>query len=168
LSLKENQIFDSILEIDRRIENKAGKLSSEYGQPSFLVAPTAMGVADQFARAEVQAIQGRFNSAAIQEYEAWKAQQLKNYPADQVPSPNELEKAFTKTQRFIDLKDKYMQESMDTRKRVIEAFPESNQPSAAAPKQPRITAETPRTSPTKEGEAEDKRAKLRSQFRSPQ
>jgi hypothetical protein len=134
LSLKEKQIFDSILEIDRRIEGKAGKLSSDYGQPSFLVAPSAMGIADQFARAEVQAIQGRFNSAAIQEYEAWKAEQLKNYPAGQVPSPNELEKAFTRTQRYIDLKDKYMQESMDTRKRVIEAFPESNQPSVAAPK----------------------------------
>ena len=166
LGLKEKQIFDSILEIDRRIEGKAGKLSSEYGQPSFLVAPTAMGVADQFARAEVQAIQGRFNSAAIQEYETWKAQQLKSYPPDQVPSPNELEKAFTRTQRFIDLKEKYMQESMDTRKRVIEAFPEGNQPSDAAPKQPRIAPEAPRTSPTKEGEAEDKRAKLREKFRS--
>ena len=166
LGLKEKQIFDSILEIDRRIEGKAGKLSSEYGQPSFLVAPTAMGVADQFARAEVQAIQGRFNSAAIQEYETWKAQQLKNYPADQVPSPNELEKAFTRTSIYKDLKDKYMQESMDTRKRVIETFELKGEPSAAAPKQPRIAPETPRASPTKEGEAEDKRAKLREQFRS--
>lgn len=166
LGLKEKQIFDSILEIDRRIEGKTGKLSSEYGQPSFLIAPAAMGVADQFARAEVQAIQGRFNSAAVQEYEAWKAQQLKNYPADQVPSPNELERAFTKTQRYIDLKDKFMQESMDTRKRVIEAFPEGNEPSAAAPKQPRIAPEKPRSSPSEKGEAEDKRAKLRAQFRS--
>lgn len=168
LSLKEKQIFDSILEIDRRIEGKTSKLASEYGQPSFLVAPTAMGVADQFARAEVQAIQGRFNSAAIQEYESWKAQQLKNYPAGQVPSPNELEKAFTRTSIYRDLKDKYMQESMETRKRVIEAFPESNQPSAVAPKQPAIKREEPRNSPTKEGEAEDKRAKLRAQFRSQQ
>ena len=166
LGLKEKQIFDSILEIDRRIEGKTGKLSSEYGQPSFLVAPAAMGVADQFARAEVQAIQGRFNSAAVQEYEAWKAQQLKNYPADQVPSPNELEKAFTRTQRYIDLKDKFMQESIDTRKRVIEAFPEGNEPSAIAPKQPRIVPEKPKGSPTEKGEAEDKRAKLRAQFRS--
>jgi hypothetical protein len=125
-----------------------------------------MGVADQFARAEVQAIQGRFNSAAIQEYETWKAQQLKSYPADQVPSPSELEKAFTRTQRYIDLKDKYMQESIDTRRQVITAFPESNQPSAAAPKQPRITPEKPRESPTEKGEAENKRAKLREQFRS--
>lgn len=168
LGLKEKQIFDSILEIDRRIEGKTGKLSAEYGQPSFLIAPTAMGVADQFARAEVQAIQGRFNSAAIQEYEAWKADQLKNYPAGQVPSPNELEKAFTRTSIYRDLKDKYMQESMDTRKRVIEAFPETNQPSASAPKQPPIKREEPRNSPTKEGEAEDKRAKLREKFRSQQ
>jgi hypothetical protein len=168
LGLKEKQIFDSILEIDRRIEGKAGKLSSDYGQPSFLVAPTAMSVADQFARAEVQAIQGRFNSAAIQEYEAWKSEQLKNYPAGQVPTPNELEKAFTKTSIYRDLKDKYMQESMDTRKRVIEAFPETNQPNGVAPKQPAIKREEPRSSPTKEGEAEDKRAKLRAQFRSQQ
>jgi hypothetical protein len=166
LSLKEKQIFDSILEIDRRIEGKVGKLTADYSQPSFLVTPAAMGVADQFARAEVQAIQGRFNTAAIQEYESWKADQLKNYPAGQVPSPNELEKAFTKTQRYLDLKDKYMQESMDTRKRVIEAFPEGNQPSAAAPKQPRIAPEKPGVSPTEKGEAEDKRAKLREQFRS--
>lgn len=166
LNLKEKQIFDSILEVDRRIEGKVGKLTADYSQPSFLVAPAAMGVADQFARAEVQAIQGRFNSAAVQEYEAWKSQQLKNYPADQVPSPNELERAFTKTQRYIDLKDKFMQESMDTRKRVIEASPEGNEPSAIAPKQPKIKRDEPRNSPTKEGEAEDKRAKLREQFRS--
>lgn len=168
LGLKEKQIFDSILEIDRRIEGKTSKLSSEYGQPSFLIAPSAMGVADQFARAEVQAIQGRFNSAAVQEYEAWKSEQLKNYPAGQVPTPNELERAFTRTQRFIDLKDKYMQESMDTRKRKVEAFPESNEASPIAPKQPKIKTETARSSPSEKGEAEDKRAKLRAQFRSPQ
>jgi len=167
LGLKEKQIFDSILEIDRRIESKNAKLSSDYGQPSFLVTPSAMGVADQFARGEVQAIQGRFNSAAIQEFQNWKAEQLKNYPAGQVPSANELEQAFTKTPIYKDLKDKFMEESMNTRKRVIEAFPETNEPSAAAPKQPRIAPEKPRASPTKEGEAEDKRAKLREQFRSP-
>jgi hypothetical protein len=166
LGLKEKQIFDSILETDRRIENKASKLSSEYGQPSFLIAPSAMGVADQFARAEVQAIQGRFNSAAVQEYEAWKSDQLKNYPAGQVPSPNELERAFTRTARYKDLKDKYMQESMETRRQVVEAFPETNKPSDAGPRQPRIVPEKPRESPTQKGDAEDKRAKLRAQFRS--
>ena len=166
LGLKEKQIFDSILEIDRRIEGKTGKLSTEYGQPSFLVTPSAMGVADQFARAEVQAIQGRFNSAAIQEFQNWKAEQLKNYPAGQVPSPSELEQAFTKTPIYKDLKNKFMEESMNTRNRVIEAFPENNAPSAIAPKQPKIVPEKPRSSPTEKGEAEDKRAKLRAQFRS--
>lgn len=166
LGLKEKQIFDSILEIDRRIEAKNGKLTSEYGQPSFLVAPSAMGVADQFARAEVQAIQGRFNSAAVQEYESWKAQQLKNYPPDQVPSPSELEKAFTRTDIYKDLKSKFMEESMQTRSRVIESFPGKKSSSGVPPRQPKISRDEPRNSPTKEGEAEDKRAKLREQFRS--
>lgn len=166
LGLKEKQIFDSILETDRRIENKASKLTSEYGQPSFLIAPSAMGVADQFSRAEVQAIQGRFNSAAIQEYEAWKSDQLKNYPSGQIPNPNELEKAFTRTEKYKDLKNKFMQESMETRRQVVEAFPESNAPSAGVAVPPKIQREQPKESPIQKGEAEDKRAKLREQFRS--
>lgn len=165
LGLKEKQIFDSILETDRRIEEKVSKLNQQYGQPTFLIAPSAMGVADQFARAEVQAIQGRFNSAAIQEFQNWKSEQLKNYPPGQVPNPSELETAFTKTNIYKDLKNKFQEESLQTRRRVIEAFPETNEPSAAAPKQPRIAPETPRESPSAKGEAEDKRAKLRAQFR---
>jgi len=165
LGLKEKQIFDSILETDRRIESKASKLTSEYGQPSFLIAPAAMGVADQFARAEVQAIQGKFNSAAVQEYEAWKSDQLKNYPPGQIPTPNELEKAFTRTARYNELKDKFMQESMDVRREIVESFPEAKTPSSG-PVPPKISREKPKESPTQKGEAEDKRAKLREQFRS--
>ena len=165
LGLKEKQIFDSILETDRRIETKVSELTREYGQPKFLVAPAAMGIADQFARAEVQAIQGQFNSAAMQAYDDWRKDKIKNYPPGQVPSPSELESAFTKTDIYKDLKNKFQEESLQTRRRVIEAFPETNEPSAAAPKQPRIAPETPRESPSAKGEAEDKRAKLRAQFR---
>lgn len=165
LGLKEKQIFDSIIETDRRIEDKVSKLNQQYGQPTFLIVPAAMGIADQFARAEVQAIQGRFNSAAIQEFQSWKAEQLKNYPPGQVPNPSELEAAFTKTNIYKDLKNKFQEESLQTRSKPIESFPETKKPSAAAPKQPRIVPETPRESPTQKGEAEDKRAKLRAQFR---
>lgn len=165
LGLKEKQIFDSILETDRRIETKVSELTREYGQPKFLVAPAAMGVADQFARAEVQAIQGQFNSAAIQAYQDWRADKLKNYPPGQVPNPSELESAFTRSDIYKELRNRYQEESLQTRRRVVEAFPESGKPSAAEPKQPRIAPETPRESPTKTGEAEDKRAKLRAQFR---
>ena len=58
-----------------------------------------------------------------------------------------------------------MEESQTTRKRIIEAFPETNTPSVGAAKQPKITREKPGESPTAKGEAEDKRAALRSQFR---
>jgi len=165
LGLKEKQIFDSILETDRRIETKVSELTREYGQPKFLVAPAAMGIADQFARAEVQAIQGQFNAAAIQAYQDWKADKLKNYPPGQVPSPSELESAFTRSPVYKELRNAFQEQSLQTRRRVVEAFPESNEPSVGAPKQPRIAPETPRESPTKVGEAEDKRAKLRAQFR---
>ena len=165
LGLKEKQIFDSILETDRRIENKVSQLTREYGQPKFLVAPAAMGVADQFARAEVQAIQGEFNSAVMQAYDEWYKDKIKNYPPGQVPNPSELETAFTKSAVYKDLRNAFQEQSLQTRRRVVEAFPESGEPSAAAPKQPRIAPETPRESPTKVGEAEDKRAKLREQFR---
>lgn len=165
LGLKEKQIFDSILETDRRIETRVSELTREYGQPKFLVAPAAMGVADQFARAEVQAIQGQFNSAAMQAYDQWYKDKIKNYPPGQVPNPSELETAFTKSAVYKELRDAYQEQSLQTRRRVVEAFPETKEPSAAAPKQPRIAPETPRESPTEKGEAEDKRAKLRAQFR---
>ena len=165
LGLKEKQVFDSILEIDRRIEDKTSRLSNEFGQPSFLVTPSAMGVSDQFARGEVQAIMGRFNSAALQEFQNWKEEQLKNYPAGQVPSPNQLEQAFVKTPLYKGLKAQYMEEATNVRSKPVEAFPETSTPSVGAPAQPPVKREEPRQSPTEAGKREEIRNQLRQKHR---
>jgi len=160
LGLKEKQVFDSILEIDRRIEDKSSRLSSQYGQPSFLITPSAMSVSDQFARGEVQAIIGKFNSVALQEFQNWKDDKLKSYPSGQVPNPNELEQAFIKTPIYKELKNKYMEETTNVRSRPVEAFPET-----PAPTPNKVQREEPRPSPTEAGKREETRAQLRQKNR---
>lgn len=169
LGLKEKQIFDSILEVDRNIERKTSELSSKYGTPSFLVSPSAMQVGDQFARGEVQAEMGKFNSAAIKAYNEWKADKIGEYQrAGQTPTPGELQQAFMKTDIYKNLKNQYAEESTKIRQRVIipagEAVAETA-PEGVKPTQPPVTGKAPPTKPSEEANLEERRAALRAKHR---
>lgn len=170
LSLKEKQIFDSILEIDRNIERKTGELTNKYGTPSFLVSPSAYGVGDQFARGEVQAEIGKFNSAAIKAYNEWKADKIAEYQrAGQTPTPGELQQAFQKTDIYKNLKNQYMEESTKLRQRVVVPAGENVADINPEGVKPNTTATTvgkaPPPKPTEQGKLEEQRAALRKKHR---
>lgn len=171
LGLKEKQIFDSILEIDRNIERRISELTSKYGTPSFLVTPSAMGIADQFARGEVQAEMGKFNSAVISAYNNWKQDKIAEYErAGQVPTPGELQQAFQKTDIYKGLKEQYMNESMNIRRRPITTVEEEGSsdtiPRAAKPAQAAVgVGKAPPERPSEQGRLEEQRAALRKKHR---
>lgn len=170
LGLKEKQIFDSILEIDRNIERKTSELTNKFGTPSFLVSPSAMGVADQFARGEVQAEMGKFNAAAIRAYNEWKVDKIAEYQrAGQVPTPGELQQAFQKTDIYKNLKNQYMEESLKIRQRPIvtaEGNTDTN-PAAVKPTQAVATGvgKAPPAKPSEQGNLDERRAALRAKHR---
>lgn len=174
LSLKQKQMLDRVLEIDRMIEGKRAELSKEYGTPSFLINPSAFGITDQFARGEVQGMMTQFNAQALKAYQSWKNDMLSSYPKGQVPAPGELEAAFTKTDIYKNLKSDFMKQSRDVLSRPIITTPEqtkeaemkANAPGAMVPNlEKKELPEAKGAAPKERGRAEELRANLRKQFR---
>lgn len=174
LNLKQKQMLDRVLEIDRMIEGKRAELSKEYGSPSFLVNPSAFGITDQFARGEVQGMMTQFNAQAAKAYQSWKNDMLANYPKGEVPTPGELENAFVKTDIYKNMKSDFMKRSREVLSRQIVTNPErtkeqemiSNAPGALAPTlEKKALPETKAAPPKERGRAEELRANLRKQFR---
>lgn len=173
LSEHQKQIFDSILENDRRIEAKNSELLSNYGALPFLINPAAMNVGDQFARAEVQAIFGQMNAEATSMYNDWRRNQVAEFrKRGQVPSAGELENAFAKTAEFQKLRDDYAEMATKVRLRPIETAPqrESVGTSPVAGLRPqeelnKIPTGTPPSAQTT-GAAKESRQSLREKFRS--
>jgi len=106
------------IDVDKRIEGKTADLLGKHGSPSFLVVPNAMALDDPLKRSELQGVQGRFNTDAIERFAEWKNKQMKLYPPDQIPNPHELEIAYTKSPEFKQLQKVYSMESQEIRKRI--------------------------------------------------
>ena len=175
LSLKQKQMLDRVLEIDRMVEGKRAELSKDYGgSPSFMVNPSAFGITDQFARGEVQGMMTQFNAQAMKAFQSWKSDMLASYPKGQVPTPGELETAFTKTDMYKNMKSDFMKRSKEVMSRPIITAPEmtkeqqmrTNAPGALSPNLEK--AEIPEAkipTPKDRGRSEETRATLRKQFR---
>lgn len=175
LTLKQKQMLDRVLDIDRMIEGKRSELTRDYGgAPAFLVNPSAFGITDQFARGEVQGMMNQFNAVAVKEYQSWKNDMLANYPKGQIPTPSELENAFMKTDIYKNLKSDFMKKSREVLARPIITSPErgkeqemkANAPGGLSPSiEKKTLPESTGASPKERGRAEESRAKLREKFR---
>lgn len=178
LSPAQKQVFDSILENDRKIESKNAELFNAYGALPFLVNPAAMNVGDQFARAEVQAIFGQMNAEATSLYNEWRRNQVQEFrKRGQVPTAGQLENAFAKTAQFQQLRDDYAEMATKVRLRPVESAPEQkasisqgpvagmkaqeelNKVPSAVPPPAKTVAAEPQSRP-------ESRASLRDKFRS--
>ena len=175
LGLKQKQMLDRVLEIDRMIEGKRAELSKDYGgSPAFMVNPSAFGITDQFARGEVQGMMTEFNAKAMKAFQSWKADMLANYPKGQVPTPGELENAFIKTDMYKNMKSDFMKRSKEVLSRPIITAPEktkeqqmqANAPGGLAPNlEKKEIPEAKITTPKERGRSEETRAELRKKFR---
>lgn len=172
MSAEQKQVFDSILENDRRIEAKNAELFSAYGALPFLVNPSAMNIGDQFARAEVQAIFGQMNAEATSLYNEWRRNQVAEFrKRGQVPTAGQLENAFAKTEAFQKLKDDYAEAATKVRLRPVETAPDREaigvSPVAGTrPQQELDRVPSASPPPAKEvGAAKETRESLREKFR---
>jgi hypothetical protein len=174
LSPAQKQVFDSILENDRKIESKNAELFNAYGALPFLVNPAAMNVGDQFARAEVQAIFGQMNAEATSLYNEWRRNQVQEFrKRGQVPTAGQLENAFAKTPQFQQLRDDYAEMATKVRLRPVESAPEqkssiSQGPVAGMNAQQELNKVPSAVPPPAKAIAskEESRASLRDKFRS--
>ena len=115
---------DRAIDITYNLEKLNSDLIAEHGgKPSFLVNPSAFTVKDQFARGEIQSIQGEFNAIASDLYRTYRNQMIKNYGPDDSPGPNELEANFVKTPEYIRLQKQYSEKTKDVLKRGPATMP---------------------------------------------
>ena len=150
LNQDQKQLFDAILENDKKIERKQAELIAKHGTLPFLVSPPAMEVPDQFARAEVQAILGQYNAEIADKFARWRKDQVAEFEKrGQVPSAGELEAQFVKTDIFKDTRQKYHDDAMKVRTRPIETAPEkASTPVGGTNQQPKMDAQKQAVPPT--------------------
>jgi hypothetical protein len=67
----------SILENSRQVSQKELEIATNFGTPTFLVLPSAISIEDQGAAAQVKAIQGMFNSKAMQLYGEYEKKMMR-------------------------------------------------------------------------------------------
>jgi hypothetical protein len=132
MSFEQQKAFDQILLNNKRIELKNSELIAKHGTPSFLVNPAAPGPFDAFSLGAGQSVLTSFNAAAVEEYAAWRKQQLEAMKAHgQIPQAGELENAFIRTKKYQDLMRTYEEEGYNIKKQIegyVKASPVNESP----------------------------------------
>jgi hypothetical protein len=100
MDAQEQQMFDNVIDIQKRIQMKKFELAEKHGAYAnlpFLMSSNIPEMGDQFARFAVQERIGLRNADLIDKYADYRANMMKKYPPGTAPSPGEIERAFTKT-----------------------------------------------------------------------
>jgi hypothetical protein len=105
LNPQQQQMFGQILDLNKQIEQKRIELAEKHGANAslpFLMNPILPNVGDQYARYQVQQMVGLRNAELAQKYADYRKDVLSKYPAGTAPDPGEIEKAFTRTNQYLD------------------------------------------------------------------
>lgn len=95
------------LELSRDISREQIELVGKYGTPTFLTLPSAFNLEDQYSRGRVQALQGASNAEVMDAFSRFYNKAIQNYGPGQAPKPNEIENAFTNSEEFAKIQEKY-------------------------------------------------------------
>lgn len=96
------------LELSRQIGQDNLEMNDKYGKPLFLSMPGAFSIMDKQAQGRAQALQGMFNSEAMQAYRDYYNKAQKDHQATKtIPNPNEMESGFVNSPEYKRLEDKY-------------------------------------------------------------
>jgi hypothetical protein len=96
------------LELSRDIGREQIELVGKHGTPTFLTLPSAFNIEDQYSRGRVQALQGASNAEVMDAFTKFYNKSIQNYGPGQAPKPNEIENAFTNTDEYKRIQDKYL------------------------------------------------------------
>lgn len=121
LTPQQQQQFGAVMDMTNQIEQKKLELSQRYGADAnlpFLINPVLPNMGDQFARFQTQLTVGQANAEITQDYADFRRDMMKNYPAGTAPSPGEIELAYSKTPRFLKLRDELRNNVIQELKRV--------------------------------------------------
>lgn len=92
----------NVLENSYQVGQKQLELRAKHGTPTFMILPSSVEIEDQYGLGQAKAIQGIFNSKALQLYDAYQKKALAQ-SGGIVPDPKELEAGFTRTQEYKNL-----------------------------------------------------------------
>ena len=124
--------FNQILLNNRRLEQKSSELIAKHGTPSFIINPAAPGVFDNFSQGAGQGVIAQFNAAAMQEYAAWRNDQLAAMKKlGQIPNAGQLEAAFVRTAEYQKLMRTFEDEAWNIKNKT-EGFGNSSNQSTQA------------------------------------
>jgi len=89
------------------ISQQNSTLASSVGKPSYIFLPSANSSTDRYSNAQVQLLQHQFNKDAMDGFQQYYKDNIKNYPSGKAPAPGELESAYTKTPQYQQLQQQY-------------------------------------------------------------
>jgi hypothetical protein len=89
--------------------------ASKYGDLAIAPSPYSPEIIRQAGSGELQSVLGQFKAEATLKFQEWRKEQ--KFPAGELPSPGQLQSAFTRTDEYIALKEKYgnMMDDVETR-----------------------------------------------------
>lgn len=111
------RLFENIFQRAKQIDKftaQAGKL----GDLNIAADPYSPDVLKQAGSGELQAAMGEFKADATQAFARWREKQ--NFPAGTLPAIGALQSAFTRTQEYKDLVEKYHGIADDIEKRAAQ------------------------------------------------
>ena len=143
----------AVLEDSEQVSRKQLEVASKFDTPTFLILPSAISIEDQGAAAQVKAIQGMFNSKAMELYAIYEDKMLKA-SRGVAPNPKELEAGFSRTPEYKQLLEAAKKASDDVLKEPkVEKPTTAPKATGAAPPPTTATTET-RTSGSRPPPAE--------------
>jgi hypothetical protein len=91
--------------------------ASKYGDLAIAPSPYSPEILKQAGSSELQSVLGQFKADATLKFQEWRDKQ--KFPEGNLPTPGQLQSAFTRTDEYKSLKDKYGQMMDDVETRSI-------------------------------------------------
>lgn len=113
------------------------QLAKDYGTPTFMVLPSSVDIEDKYTMGQIKAVQGTFNSLAMQLYADYERKAMAQ-SGGIVPNPKELEAGFARTPAYRKLLDSAIQETNrllnEGNAQIDVTFPSAEKTQPVAPK----------------------------------
>lgn len=94
--------------------------AAKYGDLAIAPNPYSPDIIKQTGSGELQSVLGQFKAEATLEFQKWRDTQ--KFPAGELPSPGQLQSAFTRTDEYKALKDKYAKVMDDVESRSVKTI----------------------------------------------
>jgi hypothetical protein len=109
-------IYENAFQRAANIAQLTGE-ASKYGDLTIAPSPYSPEILKQAGSGELQSVLGQFKAEATLKFQEWRKEQ--KFPEGSLPTPGQLQSAFTRTDEYIALKQKYGNMMDDVESRSI-------------------------------------------------